>query len=94
MTPLEILQYVRKPFEVSAIQVTEENMNDIADWAGGEVRENAEGKKFVKIETYRPINSRQTRAFVGDWVLYAGEKINSFKVYTEVAFKNSFDPKN
>ena len=94
MSNLDIKFFVRKPFDVKAVQVTTENMAAIADWAGGEIRENAEGKKFIKIETYRPITSRQTRAYIGDWVLYAGEKINSFKIYTDVAFENSFDSKN
>lgn len=93
MSDLEIKSFVRKPFEISAVKVTAENMEAVADWSGGEVRENAEGRKFIKIDTYRPINSRQTRAYPGDWVLYAGT-INSFKVYMDAAFNNSFDLKS
>jgi len=79
--------YVRRPFEVTAVQVTEDNLAEVADWCEGEVRETAEGTKFVKVRVYRPMNSRQTRAFVGDWVLYSGR---AYKVYTVRAFEQSF----
>lgn len=90
MSNLETVEYVRRPFEVTAVQVTDNNLAEVADWCEGEVRETAEGTKFVKVKVYRPMNSRQTRAFIGDWVLYSGR---AYKVYTVKAFEQSFMPK-
>lgn len=80
--------YVRKPFEVEAVQVTEDNIGDVADWCDGELRSTAENISFVKVKVHRPLTTRQTRAFVGDWILYAGR---GFKVYTTKAFEASFE---
>lgn len=83
--------YIRRPFEVEAVQVTEENIQDVADWCDGEIRHTAEKIPFVKVQVARPMTTRQTRAFIGDWVLYAGR---GFKVYNTKAFEGSFQRKN
>lgn len=84
---IETLKFGRKPFYVDAIRVTESNMTEIAEWAQGEVQTDSEGT-FVKVHVHRPLNERQTRAFAGDWVLYAG---TGFKVYTNKAFYACFE---
>lgn len=93
ITPIVgIKSYVRKPFFVDAVQVTEENLNDVAVWCGGKLislqKEGVPPRKFVKVKVKRPLNSRQTHAFVGDWVLSAG---TGFKVYTDEAFHKNFE---
>lgn len=91
---LEIARYVRKPFDIDAVQITEENIAEVAKWAGGDVRKDRENKPYIKIRVFQPKNSRQTKGYVGDWVLYAG---TGYKVYTPKAFENSFelaDPKS
>jgi hypothetical protein len=85
---LEIIKYVRKPFHIDAVRVTAKNIDEVAKWAGGDVRTSEENKKYVKVRVHRPLNDRQTMAFVGDWVLYAG---TGFKVYTHKAFISSFE---
>lgn len=83
-------KFTRKPFEVEAVQVTAENIQDVAKWCTGEVVENAPNEDIhIKVRVLRAMTPRQTQAFVGDWVLYAG---TGYKVYTNKAFKNSFDP--
>lgn len=82
--------YTRKPFEVLAVQITETNMNDVADWCDGEIRNTADGTPFIKVKVERPAMTRQTRGFAGDWLLYAGK---GFKVYTPKAFEASFQKK-
>lgn len=84
-------QYVRKPFEVEAIQVTAENIEEVAKWCMGDVRHKSgpDGglTPYVKVRVHRPLNARQTEAYVGDWVLYAHR---GYKVYTEKAFADNF----
>lgn len=93
---LHLDEYVRKPFVVQAARVTAENIDEVATWCGGKVKSepNAGGGVegdvyFIKVDVKRPLDDRQTRAYIGDYVLSAGR---SFKVYTEHAFKKSFDP--
>ncbi len=45
-------------------------------------------KKHISVPVKRPLNRRQTTAFVGDWVLKANK---GFKVYTDKAFKENFE---
>lgn len=83
---MKTAKFTRKPFEVDAVQVTAENINDVAKWCQGEVV-NEDGQQFVKVRVLRVLNDRQTKAFIGDWVLYAG---TGYKVYTAKAFQKSF----
>lgn len=90
MTDLQIESYLRKPFQIEAVKVTEDNMVKVAEWCGGDVFADDPGA-YIKVRVYRALNVRQTQAFVGDWVLYAG---TGYKVYTDKAFHNSFTPLN
>jgi hypothetical protein len=93
--------YSRKPFHVDAVQVTAENMAEVAAWCTGEIRT---GKRivrdeknkilerkevsFIKVSILRPLNERQTKAHIGDWILLSEA---GFKVYTENAFSKAFE---
>jgi len=86
-------KFERKPIVVDAVQVTDENMADVAKWCKGRLilpgEKAAKGMKpFIKVKTHRPLSERQTTAFVGDWVL----AYNGYKVYTPVAFEKAFRP--
>jgi hypothetical protein len=90
---LKITKFARKPFYVDVVQVTEDNMEEVAQWCMGDVRvtekpEGAVEEKYVKVRVHRPLTERQTKAFIGDYVLYAG---TGFKVYTPRAFEKSFE---
>ncbi len=98
---IETNRYNRVPFPVDAVQVTEDNLEEIASWAEGQVKTanrtvrdedgKATGKKekasYIAIETHRPLNERQKRAFIGDWVL---KSESGFKIYTAKAFDACF----
>lgn len=94
---VETHKYARKPFLVDAVRVTPENMTAIADWCGGDI-EKAEPipsmaeprvNYYVKVPVKNPMTERQSKAFIGDWILFAN---NGFKVYTPKAFDRTFDP--
>lgn len=89
-------KYVRKPFEVQAVQVTEENFEAVAAWCGGTIvtarapKEDdgvAEEKRYIKVNVSRPLNERQTQAYVGDWLL---EAERGLKVYADGPFTRNF----
>lgn len=92
------VKYVRKPFEVQAVQVTEENFEDIAAWCGGTIVTTrapkeidglgaTEEKRYIKVNVSRPLNERQTQAYVGDWLLEAEKGL---KVYADGPFTRNF----
>lgn len=82
---VEPVIYVRKPFEVEAVEVTEDNLEEVAAWCHGDLRE--DNRPYIKVRVARALNERQTKAYPGDWVLYAG---TGFKVYTPKAFQKTF----
>lgn len=89
MLPTRTFQ--RKTFEVEAVQVSEENIGSVSTWCSSPIRtEMVKGKtvKYVKVRVVRPLDERQTKAYIGDWVLYAG---TGYKVYTSKAFLNCFE---
>lgn len=84
-------KYARKQFIIDAVEVTPENLQAIAEWCKGEVVVEKQGRKlvqYVKVKVSRPLNERQGKAYVGDWVLYAG---TGYKVYTAKAFATCFE---
>lgn len=93
MSRISTTQYIRKPLHVDAVRVTGANFDEIATWCQGEVlRDGVEGqgsgKKYIKVRVHNPKNPRQTKAFVGDWLLYTER---GYKIYTNKAFHASFD---
>lgn len=92
-------QYVRKPLYVQALQVTEENFEQVARWCMGEIRNIDESpvapgttanpsKQYIHVRVHNPKNQRQTKAFLDDWLLYTER---GYKVYTTKAFEANFD---
>jgi hypothetical protein len=81
-------KFARKPFYVDAVRISEANIEEVAQWCEGSVELTEDGQKHVKVKVHRPLTDRQTQAFVGDWVLFAG---TGFKVYTPKAFDKSFE---
>lgn len=98
---LDIAQFARKPFYVEAVQVSEENIQEVAAWVGGRIkRTNRKGEglePYVKVNVKRPLHDRQKQAFVGDWVLryetlHGTRTAVTYKVYTNEAFARNFIP--
>jgi len=97
---VQTTKYVRKPLYVDAVQITLENFNEVATWCQGEVRDyhdkplppdqaqNQALERYIHVRVHNPKNVRQTKAFVGDWLLYTER---GYKVYTQKAFRASFD---
>lgn len=88
-------KYLRNPLEVDAVRVGTDNFEAIAKWCEGEILTEggdalkAPGKSFIKIWVHNPLNQRQMKAFVGDWIL---KSEMGFKIYTNRAFQAAFSP--
>lgn len=87
---IETKRYVRKPLYVDAVKVTKENFDDLLVWCQGDLGtvEGHPETQFIRIRVHNPQSPRQTRAFVGDWILYTER---GYKIYTEKAFTENFD---
>lgn len=101
MSTLETQQYSSKPRFVEAIQVTPENMVNVANWCDGQIHLEdssttwvelptleALAKAFIKVKVTNPRFPRQSEAHVGDWVLKMG---NSFKVFMNAPFHKNYN---
>lgn len=93
--------YLRRTFEIEAIRLTHENMSEVAKWCLAEEKVQTRPAKkgeggyvqnvpYLEVRVLRPLNDRQTMAFVGDWILKTG---TSFKIYTDIAFHKNFEKK-
>ncbi|QAU06776.1 hypothetical protein SEA_OLGASCLOVER_71 [Gordonia phage OlgasClover] len=90
--------FQRKPFQVEAVQITEENFEKVASWCGGSIatieeRGNTPNKpgrvkRYIQVGVSRPMTRRQSEAYVGDWILYAPQ---GFKVYANRPFLKNFE---
>lgn len=92
MSAIKLSKFMRRPFEIDAVQVTTENYKEVMEWCHGtlECVDEQEGNApFIRVKVVRPANERQTQAFAGDWVLKYGK---NFKVYTPEAFEANFMP--
>lgn len=90
-SPIKIEQFRRKTFDVDAVQVTPDNLEDVAKWCGGDIRtESQKGRdvKFIKVRVYKALDDEQTKAFVGNFVVYMG---SGYKVYKYNAFMRTFE---
>ena len=89
---LKIQEFSRKTFTVEAVEVTEENLKEVAQWCGGRVKMNG-GDPYVHVPVRKPANPNKPanpfKAFVGYKVLKSGEK--SFRVYSPTGFEAAFE---
>ena len=87
---LDVKRFMHVPLYVQAVQVTVDNMADVANWCEGiVVATPPHGLPCVKVATVRPLHPRQTQAYVGDWVLKTDVGL---KCYTPKAFERGFCP--
>lgn len=85
---VETQKFQKQPLIVDAVRVTTENFREVAEWCQGEIITEVSGE-YIHVRVHNPMNERQTKAFVGDWILYAGR---GYKVYKDRSFKNTFVP--
>lgn len=82
---MEYSEFVRVPFVVQAVQVTEENFNDIFELIGKEIKETPAGKKYILID--RRIIPNGHKAQIGGWVTFMDDKL---RYYSKTAFADQF----
>lgn len=79
----------RKSFDIEFVEVTEDNIQEVADWCCGVI--GGEGKdRFIKIIDKGAINPMQTKAFIDDLVVHHLE-LRTFKKFGRKSFSKSYE---
>lgn len=92
---MDTKQYTRKPFPVSAVQVTLQNIQEVAEWCKGEI-EYRDTKMMgtvtplpvIKLKGQGDNRGKDFEAALGCWVV---ELKGSFRSYKPAQFEASFD---
>jgi hypothetical protein len=81
---MEMSAFVRKPFNVEAVEVTEENIAEIAELVGT-LRHKEDGTVFILVD--RRLVPNIYRVFPGFWMTKMGDNI---RCYSQKIFKEQF----
>lgn len=84
---LEFKTFSRRPFEVDAVEVTVENIEEIAPMLG-ELREKEDGTPYILVD--RRIIPNIHRVYPGFWMTKMG---NNIRCYSRRIFKEQFELK-
>lgn len=76
--------FVRKPFIVQAIEITEDNIEDLAEFIGT-IRKKPNGTPYIQVE--RTLVPNIFQVYPGFWMTKMGENI---RCYSRRAFKEQF----
>lgn len=91
---MNIETYDRKPFSVNAVQVTFENVYEVAEWCKGSVV--GQNTKMLGVETQVPSirlsgqGDDRGKAYTASLGCYVVELKGSFRVYKPAQFDSSF----
>lgn len=83
---MQFKTYVRKPFTVEAVEVTEDNIDEIAKMCGT-IETTDRGDKFIKVD--QEVVKNVTRVYVGFWMTKNG---GSIRFYSKRIFTQQFIP--
>jgi len=74
--------YIRKPFTVEAVRITEENIEELAPKIG-DIATRPDGTRYIVVD--RRLVPNIYRAYVGYWVTFMEERVRVFdnKVFEE-----------
>jgi hypothetical protein len=88
---VEFETYDRRTFEIQAIRITNENMQDIAEMCMTGVGCDSSGEvAYVNVPVTIDKRVVRQRARAGDYLTYNGKE---FKVYTKKSFAAAFVPR-
>lgn len=77
----------RKTFDVEAVQVTAENMKEVAAWCNGVLDDEFEDQTYILVHGGQNVDYE---IYVGDWVVMAD---GEFQFYPDAWFKRVFEPR-
>lgn len=81
---MEFTTFVRKPFEVQAIEVTKDNIEEVATFVG-DLKHKDDGTPYILVD--RRIVPNVPKVYVGFWMTKMGDNI---RVYSRNIFNSQF----
>lgn len=81
---MELTTFVRKPFTVEAVEITEANINELAEFIGT-VRTKDNGSPYIQVD--RRLVPNVFRVYPGFWMTKMGDNI---RCYSKRIFKEQF----
>lgn len=81
---MEFTDYVRKPFSVRAIEITDDNLDQVAEFVGT-IRTKDDGTRYIEVD--RKLVPNLLQVFVGFWMTKIG---NNVRCYSPRAFEGQF----
>ena len=82
--PMEFTTFVRKPFVVQAVEVTAENINEVAKYIG-DVREREDGTQYILVD--RRLVPNVFKVYPGFFMTKMGENV---RCYSRKIFREQF----
>lgn len=79
---MEFTEFVRKPFVVEAVEVTTDNIEEIAEFVGT-LRKKDDGTPFIQVD--RRLIPNVFRVFPGFWMTRMGDNIRCYskRIFTD-----------
>lgn len=87
MDEIEFSGYVRKPFEVMAVEITEENIAALAEYIGTLRHKDQDGSPFIQVNP--TLVPALERVYPGFWLTKMNDNI---RVYSGRVFRSQFSP--
>lgn len=81
---MEFTTYVRKPFVVKAIEITEDNIEEVAEYVG-DLKRKDDGSPFILVD--RRLVPNVYRVYPGFFMTRLGEKV---RCYSRKIFREQF----
>lgn len=81
---MEFTTFVRKPFIVEAVEITAENIGELADLVGA-LREKEDGTPYIQVD--RRLVPNIFRVYPGFWMTRMGDNI---RCYSQKVFREQF----
>lgn len=85
---MELTTYIRKPFTVEGVEITESNIAEIAELVGT-LKEDDKGAKYIHL--HRRLVPNMGRAYPG-WFLTRMGETDNYRVYSPSIFQKEFMP--
>lgn len=85
---MEFNDYVRKPFGVSAVEITADNIEEVAKHVG-DLRTKDDGTPYILVD--RRLVPNVTRVYIGFWMTKMGENV---RCYSRKIFREQFMPRD
>ena len=84
---MDFKDYIRKPFQIKAVEVTQENFEEIAAFCGKAIQTNQKGDRYILVN--RRVIPNGFKIFVGWWVTVMDDNV---RCYPPKSFDSQFAP--